>query len=292
MASTSTSAAPARAEGLRRIVSVYAKCEGRCLMAQRIFENLVRDDSSPAAFEEHRQMFERLREESQQVRDESKRRLMDCFRTKMAQDLFFRDDSLQGWFNVLWASAEEDLFGDRDMSATGYTAGELARIVEPLERTFANPRSFKIIIDGLMKPFEEENALRSQLKRLWQQRMEYRIREELYAVASQHASHDELVDALYWIREVAATLNRINQEMGAKYGNVAGDVALWIENDVVNMFAEQWPRFMELPAPVTDEPRWQYAQLKRDFPRFAREHLGVTEEQLVAYINTLWESQR
>ncbi|RYP83107.1 hypothetical protein DL770_005448 [Monosporascus sp. CRB-9-2] len=292
MASTSTSTAPGRAEDLRRLVSEYAKNEGRCLIAQRILESLVRDDSSPAAFEEHRQKFERMREESQQVRDESKRSLMDRFRTKMAEGLFFRDDSLQGWFNVLWASAEEDLFEDRDMSATGYTAGELARIVEPLERTFTNPDSFKIIIDGLMKPFEEENALRSQLKKLWQQRMEYRIREELYFIASHHASQDERVDAQYWIREVAATLNRINREMGAKYGKVAGDVSLQIVNDVVNMFTEQWPSFMELPAPLSDEPRWQYAQLKRDFPRFAKEHLDVTEQQLVAYINTLWESQQ
>ncbi|RYP06618.1 hypothetical protein DL764_003070 [Monosporascus ibericus] len=292
MASTSMSAAPAPAEDLRGLVGQYAKYEGRCLMAQRILESLVRDDSSPAAFEQHRQTFERMGEESQQARDASKKRLLDGFRTKMALDIFFRDDSLQGWFNVLWTSAQEDLFENRDISATGYTAGELARIIGPLERTFANPHSFKIIVDGLMKPFEQEDAVRSQLKKLWQQRMEYRVREELYVVASQHASHDELVDARYWIREVATTLNRINQEMGAKYGNVAGDVALWIENDVVNMFAEQWPRFMELPAPVSDEPRWQYAQLKRDFPRFAREHLDVTEQQLVAYINTIWESQR
>ncbi|RYP29318.1 hypothetical protein DL767_006779 [Monosporascus sp. MG133] len=292
MASKSTSAAHAPGEDLRGLVSEYAKNEGRCLVAQRIFENLVRDGSSPEAFEEHRQQFERMREESQQARDESKRSLMDRFRTKMAQDLFFRDDSLQGWFNVLWATAEEELFEGRQMSATGYTAGELARIVEPLERTLANPNSFKIVINGLMKSFEEEDALRSQLKKLWQQRMEYRIREELYDIASQHASHDELVDARYWIREVAATLDMINREMGAKYGNVAGDVALQIENDVVNMFAEEWPRFMELPAPVSDEPRWEYLQLKRDFPRFAREHLDVTEQQLVAYINTLWESQQ
>ncbi|RYP62300.1 hypothetical protein DL769_007355 [Monosporascus sp. CRB-8-3] len=292
MASTSTSAAPAPTEDLRDLVSRYVWNEGRSLISQRILESLVRDDTEPAVFEEHRQKLKRMRDESQQARDEAKRSLMDRFRTKMAQDLLFRDDSLQGWFNVLWTTTQDEVFEDPDMSATGYTAGELVRIVEPLERTFANPNAFKILVDGLMKPFQEEEALRSKLKELWHHRMEYRIREELYIVASQHASPDEVADAQYWIREVAATLDRINLEMGAKYGKMAGDAALGIGNDVAKMFAEEWPRFIEPPAPVTDAPRWQYAQFKRDFPRFAREHLEVTEQQLDAYINTFWESQQ
>ncbi|RYP66205.1 hypothetical protein DL771_007938 [Monosporascus sp. 5C6A] len=292
MASTSTSAAPAPAGDLRALVSEYAKNEGRCLISQRIFELLVRDDTEPVVFEEYLRKLERMREESQQARDESKRSLMDLFRTKMVQDLFFRDDSLQGWFNVLWITAQEELSKDQDTSATGYTAGQLVGIVEPLERTLANPYTFRILIDGLMKAFEEEDALHSQLKKLWQYRMEYRIREELYSVASQHASHDELVDARYWIREVTAILDRINQEMDAKYGKVVGDVASQIENDVANMFAEQWPGFIELPSPLSNAPRWQYAQLKRDFPRFAREHLEATEQQLLGYIDTIWESQQ
>ncbi|RYO97157.1 hypothetical protein DL765_011326 [Monosporascus sp. GIB2] len=292
MASTSTGPAPPLAVEIARLVSGYAMYEARFLISQRILEYLVRDDTEPAAFEEHRRNLERMREESQQGRDEARRGLMDRFRTKMSRDLFFRDDSLHDWFNVLWASSQEDLFGDRDVSATGFTAGELARIVEPLERILANPHSFRTLVGELLKPFRKEETLFRELKKLWYHRMEYRVRQELYAVASQHAAHDELVDAEYWIREVGTTLERVNLEMGATYGRVAGDIVLQIENDVANVFAEQWPRFVEAPWPVSDEPRWQYAQLKRDFPRFLREHLDVTEQQLAAYINTVWESQQ